>query len=347
MKKYIQEKLSQKIGSFLLMIIYLCFIFQVKAERSFTLTKICWNDGVHFTVDGQHVYVEPEKPIHIKGDHEVIYSIPDSGQSGFREEPVKPQTRYKIIINKSIHKNIELASLFPLIIKRKEIDFNNEKIILELKETVFQPSEQGALNFLKHIKVQPGEKVLDVGTGSGILAIGAAKQGGIVYATDIHKDATNLAKKNAKLNEVKIKTSTSSYFANFNQKFDVIIANLPNEIIPPVYAKEIGGHLTETIHSGNNADILINFLDVAPIHMHEKSRLYMCAYGATNYKQVLEKFCSGFNAKLLEIKTVPVKDYVGEHISYFKELLDQGSIILFKEDGIWKTNIFFFELKKL
>lgn len=64
------------------------------------------------------------------------------------------------------------------------------------------PSTQLILLLLER-HLRPGTKALDVGVGSGILAIAALKLGAAsVYATDIDADATATARKNAEINQV-------------------------------------------------------------------------------------------------------------------------------------------------
>ncbi len=75
-------------------------------------------------------------------------------------------------------------------------------------------------------------QVLDLGTGSGILSIIAAKLGvRSIKAVDIDRDAIKIAKDTAKLNEV----SEFIDFANeelvHQGKFDLILANLSSELI--------------------------------------------------------------------------------------------------------------------
>lgn len=49
-------------------------------------------------------------------------------------------------------------------------------------------------------QVQPGDRVWDVGTGSGILAIAAAKLGAVVWATDVDPVAVAIARANVQAN---------------------------------------------------------------------------------------------------------------------------------------------------
>ncbi|MDP4038874.1 MAG: peptide chain release factor N(5)-glutamine methyltransferase [bacterium] len=82
------------------------------------------------------------------------------------------------------------------------------------------------------IKLTPkNAKVLDIGTGSGAIAIAIKKNRAdlAITATDISVKAINLARKNADniLGKDKIQFTTSDLFNKINSKFDLIIANLP------------------------------------------------------------------------------------------------------------------------
>lgn len=84
---------------------------------------------------------------------------------------------------------------------------------------------------VKNFHVQSGESVLDVGTGSGVIAIFSCYQGaGKVVGVDINPAAIKSAKYNAKSHgfEKIMKVVKSNLFDNLKgQKFDVITANIP------------------------------------------------------------------------------------------------------------------------
>ncbi len=99
---------------------------------------------------------------------------------------------------------------------------------IEVFKGVYPPSEDTYLlaSFLERISLR-GKDVLDMGTGSGYLAVLAALRGANVTAADIDEKAVRNAAFNAKLNGVDIRVVRSDLFENINDKFDVILFNPP------------------------------------------------------------------------------------------------------------------------
>ena len=81
---------------------------------------------------------------------------------------------------------------------------------------------------LKFINENNYASVLDMCTGSGCLAISIKKNADVdVTAVDISTKALNIAKQNAKLNEVEIDFVKSDMFSDLDKKFDLIVSNPP------------------------------------------------------------------------------------------------------------------------
>lgn len=100
----------------------------------------------------------------------------------------------------------------------------NKNVLIPRFET--EELVQNTINFIKEYFNKP--KVLDIGTGSGAIAISIKKDiDSNVYATDISKEALEVAKENAKRNNVDINFINTNIYDGINEKFDVVISNPP------------------------------------------------------------------------------------------------------------------------
>ncbi|MDP3025179.1 MAG: 50S ribosomal protein L11 methyltransferase [candidate division Zixibacteria bacterium] len=109
-----------------------------------------------------------------------------------------------------------------------------QKLVIEMEpKMAFGTGEHSTTRLCLRVLekyIRAGVRVLDLGTGSGILAIAAAKLGAsYVLALDIDQDAINNAQENIKRNKVqktvdlKLGTLNNKISANY---FDLIVANL-------------------------------------------------------------------------------------------------------------------------
>lgn len=85
--------------------------------------------------------------------------------------------------------------------------------------------------------VEPGMSILDMCTGSGCIIISILKKcSGIQgIGSDISKQALNVAKENAKLNNVAVDFERSDMFENLSDKYDMIVSNPPyirSDVVP-------------------------------------------------------------------------------------------------------------------
>jgi ribosomal protein L11 methyltransferase len=80
-------------------------------------------------------------------------------------------------------------------------------------------------------RVRGGETVLDVGCGSGVLAIAAARLGARrVVAIDVDPDAVTVTKENAVRNGVEVEVSTTP-IADVTGSFDLVLANIGADVL--------------------------------------------------------------------------------------------------------------------
>ena len=141
----------------------------------------------------------------------------------------------------------------------------------EIKECdgVYPPKEDSYLLF---DSIEPkGGRFLEIGTGTGFVAIGAAMHGCDVYATDISDKAIKCAKMNAKLNGVHINLINADLFNGIKGKFDIIAFN-------PPYLPESGieyGEIKRALESKNGGSALIRrFLSDVNHYLTENGRVY-------------------------------------------------------------------------
>jgi ribosomal protein L11 methyltransferase len=106
------------------------------------------------------------------------------------------------------------------------------------------PTTRGCLTALARL-VQPGWRVVDVGTGSGILAIAAAKLGaGRVLAIDEDESALAVAADNVRRNGVarQVELRAGNLLAGVGEQAELILANIVAEAIVEL-APQVLGHL--------------------------------------------------------------------------------------------------------
>jgi len=105
-----------------------------------------------------------------------------------------------------------------------------DDFVFVVDENVYEPAEDSFL-FAENLDVKEGERVLDMGTGCGILGILAAKKASAVVAVDVNPYAVRCAKQNAQLNNVRSKMGfvQGDLFTPLSEKvkFDVIFFNAP------------------------------------------------------------------------------------------------------------------------
>lgn len=80
----------------------------------------------------------------------------------------------------------------------------------------------------EEIKYYQYKNILDIGTGSGAIAVSIYEEGLNVTAVDISNEALEIAKENAKANNANVKFIQSDLFTNLQgEKFDLILSNPP------------------------------------------------------------------------------------------------------------------------
>lgn len=169
-----------------------------------------------------------------------------------------------------------------------QIEYKGTKI--QTSDDVYEPSEDTflLLEALDSIGLKETESVLEIGTGTGIIAIHMARHATSVTAVDINPHATECARKNAKANGIKnIEIKESDLFENVGKKYDLIIFNppyLPEE--KKDTKKDIIECSWDSGKSGRNTTD--RFLKDAPLHLKDKGRIIIVGSSRSRYKKTVD-----------------------------------------------------------
>ena len=79
--------------------------------------------------------------------------------------------------------------------------------------------------------VKSNQSVVDVGCGSGILAVAASKLGAVVDMCDTDETAVNDAKENFKLNQSVFNEAWVGSVSKTSKKYDVVVANIVADVL--------------------------------------------------------------------------------------------------------------------
>lgn len=98
--------------------------------------------------------------------------------------------------------------------------------------TVFAPVDQKVVDlFAGYAEIGPGERVLDVGAGTGVLALIAARRGARVTATDRNREAARNARLNARRlgleDLVEVRDPCDMFDGVEGRRFDHVLFNAP------------------------------------------------------------------------------------------------------------------------
>jgi release factor glutamine methyltransferase len=162
--------------------------------------------------------------------------------------------------------------------------YSYKGIRLEIPPQVFHPglffSTKLLLRYIakEHLNKK---KFLELGAGSGLLSIHAAKKGAFVVATDINPIAIDCINTNAEENRVEIETFQSDLFDDITEQcFDFIVIN------PPYYKKKPASFTEYAWYCGENGEYFQKLFAGLNGYMDDRSSVIMVLCDGCDLKMI-------------------------------------------------------------
>ena len=110
-----------------------------------------------------------------------------------------------------------------------QADFYGMQLKVDERVLIPRPETEDLVELILAENPEVNLKVLDIGTGSGAIALALAKNKPVwsVTAVDISQDALDVASENAKNQKFNIFFKKSDCFAEISEKYDIIVSNPP------------------------------------------------------------------------------------------------------------------------
>ena len=166
-------------------------------------------------------------------------------------------------------------------------------------DNVYVPAEDSYL-LADNLEIKQGQNVLEIGTGSGIVAMYASRLTDNITVTDINFDACELARKNFEDNNIE---NIEILFGNLfepveNRKFDVILFNTP--YLPTEEDEVLDNTINYAFDGGLNGRKVIDlFLNEVGNHLNDGGIVQMIQSSLSGNDETLEKLDSlGFIAEI-------------------------------------------------
>ncbi len=201
-------------------------------------------------------------------------------------------------------KNGDVLAIFPPVAggEVKIASYKGEDFRVE--PNVYEPAEDTFL-LAENLDAHQGEKVLELGTGCGLLAILAAKAGARVVATDINPAALECARANAAVHGVvdSINFRLSDLFEPVaGERFDLVIFNPPYLPVRPEEA--LDGPLDRAWEAGPDGRMVIDrFLHGLPDHLTPNGRVLFVQSSLADISKTLQALeVGGFQINALREK---------------------------------------------
>lgn len=147
------------------------------------------------------------------------------------------------------------------------------EIRIRTEREVYEPAADTEL-LVRSIRLRQGERVLEIGTGTGVVAIHCAKHGCRVTATDVVERALELARENAEQNRVDVDLREGDMFEPASGRYDVIIFNPP--YLPTAPEDLTHSDLDRALDGGpDGTRVTLRFLEQLNDFLTDEGRAYV------------------------------------------------------------------------
>ena len=174
-----------------------------------------------------------------------------------------------------------------------------QDFIIDTDDNVYVPAEDSYL-LAENLQIKEGQSVLEIGTGSGIVAMYASRLTDKITVTDINFDACELARKNFRQNNIEnIEILWGNMFEVVeNRKFDVILFNTP--YLPTEEDEVLDNTINYAFDGGLNGRKVIDlFLNEVKNHLNDGGIVQMIQSSLSGNDETLSKLDElGFIAEI-------------------------------------------------
>ena len=121
-------------------------------------------------------------------------------------------------------------------------------------------------------RVRSGHRVLELGTGSGAIAIAIAaeqahRDNTTVAATDVSAAALAVARRNGALHSVNVHWQVSDWFSAIEGSFDIIVSNPPYVAANDTHLETLRDPMTALVPGPTGMEALTHIITNAPTHL--------------------------------------------------------------------------------
>lgn len=178
-----------------------------------------------------------------------------------------------------------------------------ENLELRTDPRVFHPGQHFSSRILvKHLDQLPLQerRVLDMGTGCGVVGIFAARHGAKALAIDVNPHAVALAQKNAHAHGLSLRVLLSDLFNNLTgaAQFDWIIFN------PPFFPRPAHGLLQTAYNAGSQYETIARFLEEAKNFLAPEGKILLIVSSDMALDELADLF-KRFHYRLAEVEAKP------------------------------------------